>query len=411
VTGRTEELPAVDTTRRRIETGPDLTVVVTGAKGRLRVEGWDKSAVIAEGDDVEMEDRGDEVHVSCGRGCRLRVPTAARLRLQVAHGGARLAGLSAPAAIESVAGDLAVRDVGDVDVESVGGTLRARGVTGHLRAGRVGGSLVARGVTGDVAATAVGGRLRLEATTGQVMATCGGNAALDLASSLAGDWAVSAGGDVALRLPAAPDAILRIRSGAGRIRFPGEARVGDHDGPVVERTLGEGNHHVDVTAGGTVTILDPQDADGGDGDEESLGEGFAAMTEEFAVQIESGLGGLSDRLGKHLDRIASSLPEVLHSAGLGEGDVDRITDRVRRAGERAATQAERRAEQAARRAERKIARRLAAARRRMEEPGEGSASAAPRDGERATILRMLEDGRIDADEAEKLLSALDQPTG
>lgn len=118
--------------------------------------------------------------------------------------------------------------------------------------------------------------------------------------------------------------------------------------------------------------------------------------------------------------MASSMPDVLVAAGLSDKDAQRIAMRVEVAGqkaaeragrhaERASSRAQRHAAKAARRAEKRAVRHEATPRGRGRHRARGAAAGEGISAEeRLSILRMVEEGKLSVDEAERLLRALDE---
>jgi hypothetical protein len=219
---------------------------------------------------------------------------------------------------------------------------------------------------------------------------------------------------------------MDLSSGACSVRLHGPDGAEHVREPHWQRTTGLGGRVLRLAAGGRITLrhgvaeTDPH-AD------PMLGEGLAAMAEEYAAQVEARFEGFAENFSAHLDDVVSRLPWMLDRAGMGSEEAERIARKVAGAGERALRRAEHRAARALRHAERRQARGEAARRRsgpevRPGSPGNGfnrdhaavdvetasgaSAAAGSAESERAIVLRLLDEGRISAAEAAELFTAL-----
>jgi hypothetical protein len=409
----------------------DAPPVAVEVHGDLKVTGWDRGEVAAEASDegvLEVQEQEGAVRVVCRSDLVLHVPSAAHLQVDVARGDVRIGAVTGDIEIKAVAGDLDLRDVGAVKIGAVSGDLSARHVAGDLAVQQVAADASIRAVDGALAAEMIGADLFLRSVSGDVSATVGADASLSLDPAPGRAYRVTAGSSIACRMPEDADAVLTVMSGSGvvAVRIP-DVQLSEPADGVRTLTLGVGGPEVVLEAGGGVVIssgAQPEAADIG----AQFAEDFGGMAEEITGQVEVRVEQVMSSLSDHLSRMSETLPGVLEAAGLSATEADRIAERVRESGERAAeraarraerkaAKAARRAEKAARRAERKKHRKkmfVAGHHRHGPEGGAFHWSPAGRvperepvsDEERLAVLRMLEEGKITAEEAERLLRAL-----
>jgi len=181
-------------------------------------------------------------------------------------------------------------------------------------------------------------------------------------------------------------------------------------------TLGDGGAEIVVEAGGNILVGISGQTTG------------AGLGEEISRQIEASLRAfdlqaVGEQISAEMDRAMSQLRSKLESV-----DWDRVGQQTQRSMERAMERMQREidrvTEKAARRQEKleRMAERAAREKERMERTGSrvsgrwaAGASYAPfdeepapnLDQERLAILKMVEEGQIDPEEAEKLLDALE----
>jgi hypothetical protein len=400
---------------------PEITLEVGGD---LRLTGHDLNQIMAEGDDninLATEAQGSQASLSCSGSCTVRVPRHARLQFAHIGGDARLKDLEAELSLKNVGGDLVLRRVAGVKFERVGGDLSAKQVTGSLLFGEVAGDISARDVEGGVAGTA-GGDIYLRNVEAEASAIAGGDVVLNLEFTPNHAYDFSAGGDIICRLP--PDASATITTkctGDLSVDAPG-ARVEKRNGQKVV-ILGAGEATVSLQAGSDITISDVTVASSGVADSgDDFGERIAA---EIEAKVSARLAEVERELNLQFGNLNISL------SGLGGVDAERIAAKVRRAAE----SARRRNESAQRKAD-ALNRKAEALQRKAEQinertgrrkswgftfamppmpprPPTPSRPPAPpgaepvSEDERLSILRMLEQGKISAADAEKLLAALE----
>lgn len=357
--------------RVSFELSPDAQITIESIGGDLRVSGRDEhlfEAQAAESGELHAEQTENGVVMRCRSGCLVFLPKEARLEVQEVGGDGRLSNLRSGALIRTVGGDLSLRRVGTAAFELIGGDFEARRVDGDLSVDRVGGDAVLNEVVGDVRLSAVGGDLMLNHPKGLVEASAGGDVMLHLEGLEDQSVNLQAGGDLLCRLPEEASATISVKAG-GALKLPAFAKQEQTD-EGVRVTLGAGGAQYHLTAGGDLHL--------------QVGSSGGAFEEEI-------VGDLLTSIDAKLMDMEARFSAM--DAGLIAFDAQRIGERVRRAVKRA----QRKAERAASKGERKVSFNF----RGRESQDQAS------DEERLLILRMVEQGSISVDEAEKLLAALE----
>ncbi|HEX4256605.1 MAG TPA: DUF4097 family beta strand repeat-containing protein, partial [Streptosporangiaceae bacterium] len=161
--------------------------------------------------------------------------------------------VGATAVVSGVAARTSVRSVsGPITLDGLGGRIEARTVSGDVEAQDVNGQVSFNSVSGDL--TLAGGALdRLDAKT------VSGSVTADVHLGEPGQVRVATvSSDVALRLPAEPNAKVSLRSTSGRVLSEFDC-LRSANGPAtrsVNGTLGRGSGHISVTTlSGRVTLL------------------------------------------------------------------------------------------------------------------------------------------------------------
>ncbi|MEE9215978.1 MAG: hypothetical protein V3U32_00945, partial [Anaerolineales bacterium] len=250
---------------------------------------------------------------------------------------------------------------------------------GTLSLDRAGGGVIIDQVQGDVRMRTLGGDVRLSRVEGEVHITAGGDAKISLSPQGDAHSDISVGGD--LNCYIAEDASAHITLIAGgdlRLAVPVDAT--DIPGGC-EIQLGDSEAEIKLTCGGDLILRSGADAE--EVAAVDLGEAIAARVgaeiEAHMYEIEEGLTGLGDRLQAF--------------------DSDKIGSKIRNSIEKA--------QRKAAKAQRKAARqRRTATTIKSIDFGKPSGDGASEE-ERLMILRMLEEGKINVEEAETLLGALD----
>lgn len=360
-----------------IATGDSPVVVVEAVHGDLHVMGWERAELLARArsnSDLILSQRGDQITLTCHDDCVLRVPQSATLDLVNVTGDARVK-LARGALTVRTAGDLAVHGAGRVMIETVSGDCVLRSISGDAQVSRVGGDLLARDVQGQLVATAVDGDARVAGVVGGASVSAGGDISLSLTPAAGRTYQFTAGGDISARVPANASArfTLASRTESIRVRLPG--LPGGPATGVRQVTLGDGSAEVILTAGGDILLA-------GDTPARNAGDAGARPGAEFSR--------MSERIARRAQEAAQ-----------------RMASRIEAKAQRAARKAERMAREAEH-----FSRGWAWQESRhsgpFAPPPPDPHSAPPvTDEERLTVLRMVEQKKITAEQAEKLLAALE----
>lgn len=405
--------------------------ILLDISGDLRLKGQDAFEVVAKSDNPEnlsLESRDDQVVIHCTSDCNVRVPRAAIIQIQAAHGDAVIKALEGELNIETVSGNLELRNVGETKIGRMYGDLSAKNVDGDLSIDTASGDVSARGVQGDFTITGTAsGNLNLSDVGGSAKASTDGNVMLSLDPSPGHQFDFTCRGNLFCRLSAEASVEISVpRASQVMVDLPGIHASAPVQTPYA-LTLGEGDAKITLSASGNVVLdthapdWDMEDFDIDVGNEVN---GMAeTVSQQISQQVESQVRMIEDQLNAQL----SSLSMRLSAAKLSEDQARRIEERAREASERAASRAQERIH----RAQEKMEQKLAAAQRKIEFKSQARERASRHgrhtwsfgiptppipptppgepvsEDERLMILRMLEQKKITMEEAEELLSALE----
>lgn len=364
-------------------------LVVRAAEGKqidLRLQGTTE--------DLSLERQGESITLKARTGCILTCPPHTTLTLEAVHGDLKIRGVEHPIVGGQIYGDVVLRDVGPVALETVFGDLVARQVAGDLQATSLQGDARIRQVEGHLQIDRVGGDLRVEGLMNGLEASgVGADVRLGPPFAPAATYRIQAGSDLRVYLPDDANVRLTLQAG-GRVRSRIPDLALEERAAKAEMTLGAGESILDATVGGHI-YLSPWD--GGKAPPEDLGFNFAADLEGLGSLIEL---RIAEAMTEMQTRLEDSLGQIDSEAV--QRRVEQAAEKVRWKTEKARLKMEQEAERArlqAERAERRW-RRFSGER---EPPPEQSVS----DEERLRVLRLVEQGQISPDEAADLLAALE----
>lgn len=361
---------------KTISAGKSPRIKVDSIGGDLSVVGWDGADILVRGDDdeVRLEQNGEEVLLSCDGDLSLRVPKGASFEFKSIGGDAAVRGVLGKIDLKEIGGDLSMRDTGPVTIDTIQADFSLRGTKGNLYVKNAHSDVSIRDVEGSVTLDSVADDLALRGARGDVKVNVGEDVIVYLVPKANGEYTVVAGDDILLVLPPDANATLSMQGDEIQVDWPGVETEED----VTERivVLGDGSARISLSAGGDVRVSNREDA----------GE-FAEEFGNFA--------------GLNFDW-----------SGFGE----RISRQVERATARAARRAEEAAGRVARHAERRAHKWKvnANADRWNWDMGPNGVVVPPTppsepvsEEERMEILKMLQEKKITAAQAEELLEALE----
>lgn len=368
---------------QRFELGETPHVEVVTCRGDLRVKGALLTQITASGEGIQLEIVAEDqaARIISPGDCDLRVPKGSRLHIGEVTGDLRLKGIEGATKIGTIVADGTLRSVGEVKIGRTAGSLHIRYANGQVALGHVGSDVALRGIVGAILAEAIGGDLyALDIEGGAEVGHIGGNLSVRTAFQAGARYRFAVGGDATFRT--VPEVSVRFV-------VPADAalELDDDVTPVVEGkyaiiTLGDGRAEVMIESmGGSLRIT------GGVswkyGPEEDLDEHLASVAAEVDAGLEEMLNGVSfvdaealrERAQRKMDkarRQAVSHQRNRRSVGIWGGDSSPRQD--------------------------------VATRRRGGRASQGWEPVS--DEERLAILKMVEEGKISAEEAEMLLAAL-----
>ncbi len=357
-----------------LETKSSPQVIIKSIDGDLRLVGQPGHTLEAQAPSkgqLSVHQEGEQIVLSCRAGCLVFLPAQAVVQAEAVAGDLHLTGVLGHSSVKMVEGDVRLRRTGEVEMGRLGGDLSADEISGGLRIDSVGGGADVRDVRGDVHLGVVGGDLRLRQVDGAVEVSVEGDASARMTPPPDSTSRIRAGGDITAVLPSDASAVVRVTAG-GDLLLPNPSENVVVEGPGVI-CCGSGSASVELTCEGDLNLR---------------------------------LGGLGRAVGRGADlqeqinaRVKSSIAEMeasLEELGLDSLSIDseRIGQRVRKAVARAL-----RATGGAG---------IAAGAKDEDRPGPtAKAQSVGGDEEHLAVLRMLEEGKINAEQAEALLRALE----
>lgn len=429
--------------QHRFSSSESPRVEVTACRGDLTVTTGDSSEILIEVDSQEsltVEERDDAVALVANSDCMLTVPANAYVVVVQSHGNFSVQGIGGTvegatvqgdvdlksgtgrAALGTVQGDLTAQGWrGPIDVGTVQGDAKVQQVSGPVDFGTVGGdlsgeeingSLSVRSVTGDAYLRQLNGPLSLGDvgadligrtwTAGADVAQVGGDVSLKTVFAGPFSCSIQARGNIVGRVLPSSHATFTLQATKGRIHAKG--LTGEMTGEGLWRgVIGDGGAQVTLTSTHSNIVLKTTD----ERDEDQADAVFTFAADFGQVGAEAGAAA-QELAWRIQQRVAEKLAKIDF-----EAIARREAERARQQAEKETARAQRAAEKARRRAKRAQQKAQKSVRWRFEWDAEHGGQRATREGpatseeERLSVLKMLAEGKISAEEAEILLQALE----
>jgi hypothetical protein len=350
---------------------PHLTVT---CHGDLSIVGSSDQRVLIDFDDdssaSKVDRNGETFVIKSTDDCEIMCPLNSSITIQLASGDLRVMQLTGSLAIESVNGDAKLRELGPVLIKNVLGDLDLRDVEGEAQIDNVRGDALIKHVSGALNINRVSGDLIAEDLNGSTaFNNVGGDVKIETEFVPNQSYNVNAGGDLALHVLGG-GAKMNVAC-KGEIRNRLQMTDWQGNDRAATGVLGDGAATVNLVARGDILLLSAGGKWNADG---------------ISDHVESMIESAMDRFDTEMSRVQKQLEERFGSQA----------DRLRRQTDRAKKRAER----------------SAGSWGSFFASSRGNAPSTPAsepvtDQERMAILKMVEEKKITADEAAKLLAALD----
>jgi hypothetical protein len=350
-------------------TTPQLTIT---CHADLQIVGTADNVVLIDIEDdspaSRVERKDDVVSITAMADCDISCPIGTALTIEHVSGDLRVTQVTGDLAINAVNGDAALHDVGPTAIKTVQGDLSVRDTSGDVQIDVVRGDAKLKRVAGSVAINKVAGDLvATDLDGGLAINNVGGDASIETELHAGQLYVAKASGDL----------VFRVDGGGGQFTvLPMTNWTGNERSAT--GTYGDGSSQVTLMANGDLLVLPGKAGTPWDADH---------ISEQVETMIESAMSQFETQMSK----VQRDLEQRF-------GQMDKQT-------EKAAERAARSAERAKRKAERAAGSWSFSFGRPLTPPT--SSSEPVSDQERLLILKMVEEGKINVDQAAQLLSALE----
>jgi len=374
--------------------GVGAPIIVRRVEGDLRLRGRAGGRLSVDGDGAAVEHLGDgQPYVVSTQGdCRITLPDQVAVSVQAVGGDAKLTDLGGELVVQAVGGDFSLRGASAVTLRQVGGCVRIKHAAGDVSVGDVGADATIREVRGSVYVANVGADLFVRNVEGScVVENVGADLVVSLDFAPDAEYRFGAGATILCRVQPATNATFILPPGTEvELDVPAEQVQEDEAEQQVIR-IGDGSIPVVITHAALLHLV---------GEEEDYALNFGGRIEE---ELEARLSSLEEKLNQQLDGLDERI----------QARTEQFASQAERWAEHAQRQAAKAAERMAQRMDRDMKFKHKRGPRgpwtfgRPTPPRPPRPSEPVREEERLMILRMVQEGKISIEEAERLLAALE----
>lgn len=229
----------------------------------LFIEGTESSimiSVVRESDSFRYTEAAGKSEIKATSDCHLQIPGEMMVTIEKVGGDASLKGLKSRLIVGKVGGDLILQDLGGASIESVGGDLHINNPGEGMEVSRVGGDLYGRQIK-TLSTRSVGGDARLLQVTGAVSLSAGGDVELEFSDPQLPATVVTAGGDIRVVVPKDAQGQLELHSRGLSIQVNAAGQQGEWETEDFALPLGDGGSVLKISAGGDIVVTDQEKLD------------------------------------------------------------------------------------------------------------------------------------------------------
>lgn len=369
-------------------------LVIHSISGDLRVRGYSGNGLRIEGDALTIA-KETPLEVRCDDDCDIQVTEQAVVTVHQVDGDAKITNLANSLMVGTVNGDLIVRHIeGDVTIKDTQGDFVAKHIEGYLTVNNVGGDAQLQHVAGNLTVDSVGGDLEIRNIDGVcICKNIEGDLEIRIDFQPEQTYHFEAEGSIACIVNRDADVTFHVVDGIDLDLEDSDLEtVVEMDGNMQHIRLGNGGPNVYIGSGESFTLTASQ-ANYGGGFNFDFQVNLDEQMQELNRKINESLSGL----GQFIDATTQQALEQVSRRFRGRN----VEETVQHHAERVARMAERQTERAHRHADR--AQRFSK-RRRDVDPDTWEPATSQ---ERMLILKMVEEGKITVEEADKLLQTIE----
>ncbi len=391
--------------------GENRRIIIEQIDGDMQLRGQAGEEAVIRGSNTDIEVPDDPqapVRIRCAGDCAMKLPAKLPIHIQQVNGDAKITGLAARLDITSIHGDSSLRRVegqlvidnllGDTEIKGIDGNVALTSVSGDAAISRVDGHVTVAHVSGDLLLRNISGGCGIEYVSGDL--------SVGITFSPENDYNFAANDSIVFDILPATNATFLIPADVEVMLKLKATEVTeqhtDDDTDMQVIVFGDGAATVQIHEANTVAFRVAADP----ANEVNFDFDFGSQFKEMESELNKRFATLGKMIEEQAKAFASASARAVEDLDI-ESTMERVRQRAARGAERAQQRAHRAAERARRHAERNAERNAERARRFEQRQPPQQPAEPVREEERLLILQMVQDGKISIEEAEQLLTTLE----
>ena len=361
--------------------------------GNLYLRSWEKSELRVQGsdlDEISLVNLSNEIEISYEGDLLVSLPSKSRLNLLKVGGNAYLLGKLEWVEIGKIDGNLTLQNVKNIKAGQIGGNCKIDGLASGFSADSIDGNLKGIHISEVFTCEHVGGNVSLFAVKGATTIDAGGNMKVHL-DELGGDIQLRAGGSIHLFIPENPDARFDLHNSGDSVEVGIGGKIQKLRSATFKSIYRDGKSLIKLTAGGRIKLFDHPS---GQINPDDFYSGAEKLEQKFEEKFKNGdFNSFQNRIDFDLNQLDSLINE----------NVERVTklteQRVKEAFEKIGSIPEWK--------DFTCSNWGGTVREQSDVIDQQKKTSHASEEEKLMVLKMLQEKKIDAVEAEKLLKALE----
>ena len=397
------------------ETSEFPKIVAENINGSLRIKGWDRNTFRIDTDSpnsANVDQDGNTFNVNSKSGCLFRVPLESEIIVENVSGDLTIKSIENSLNLENINGQVILKSVGSTTLEKVKGNFSSKHIEGDLKIESANGNVMIRDVEGKIILEDGKGNFNFSGISGDVDIKTKGNANVTLELDFDGTYNIEAGGNIVCQIESTINANVKFSSKANSIRIDTRDQNEIFANKEFEINPEDGDCKIQLTAVGKIEYIEL-----GKHDHTSSSFGFEHLDNlnNVGENLNSLADGItqqvSENLGKSINSITDQISLIMDNIGKNKTVTEnaRKTLKIKQRELRELTKAQRDVLRKSRKetgSDKKGSRHRRDIRFHAFHQEEKNVDPVS-DEERQFILQMLQDKKIDINQAEELLAALE----
>ncbi|HSM25756.1 MAG TPA: hypothetical protein VK856_12905 [Anaerolineaceae bacterium] len=260
---------------------PDIQSILISGKKSVFIRSWDDENVevrYPENKDCMIEVKEGNLEISAKSYLIVSIPNQLPVSIEHIFGNLETAGLLNSLVIENVSGNCSIQSVDSLSIQNVSGNCKVGMVNGEGNIKNVSGNFSLHSLGGTLQVNGVGGNFVAKAESIKLSTSVGGNMKINTNQLIGQENNLRAGGSIKLNIMDPDNVVIEAKAG-GVASIELADQTEKFKNGKFERTFGAGENRIQLRAGGNIKVSDQEM-------EFDTPDNFPSVDDEYVDQIE-----------------------------------------------------------------------------------------------------------------------------